>query len=146
MHFVFIKKKWLLLSFLLIVIGFSAWYYLAPNSIQIVAGEKPKETINIDMVTAEYKTKLDNGTELEAYRWDPGTIVVEKNQKVNIKIHGINGMEHQFHIEGTNISGVVKKGKTTELPLVFKKEGVYKLICDTHNQKFGPMIGYIVVD
>ncbi|WP_129690993.1 cupredoxin domain-containing protein [Gottfriedia acidiceleris] len=146
MHFIFIKKKWLLICFLLVVIGLSGWYYLTPNSVQTAVEQQHVKTIDIDMITAEFSTKLDDGTEIEAYRWDPGTIVIEKNQKVNLKIHGINGKEHSFHIEGTNITGVVAKGKTTEVPLFFKKEGTYRLICDTHSHDGAPMIGYIVVD
>ncbi|MEH7455040.1 cupredoxin domain-containing protein [Gottfriedia acidiceleris] len=146
MHFIFIKKKWLLICFLLVVIGLSGWYYLTPNSVQTTVEQQHVKTIDIDMITAEFSTKLDDGTEIEAYRWDPGTIVIEKNQKVNLKIHGINGKVHSFHIEGTNITGVVVKGKTTEVPLFFKKEGTYQLICDTHSHDGAPMIGYIVVD
>ncbi|PEJ53295.1 MULTISPECIES: cupredoxin domain-containing protein [unclassified Bacillus (in: firmicutes)] len=146
MHIIFIKKKWLLLCFLLVVIGLSGWYYLAPKAIQTTAVPKQVKTINVDMVTAEFSTKLEDGTEIEAYRWDPGTIVIQKDEKVNLKIHGINGKEHSFHIEGTELTGVVTKGKTTEIPLLFKKEGTYRLVCDTHSQDEAPMIGYIVVD
>jgi len=150
MHFVFIKKKWILFSFVLVIIGFSAWYYLFPKAIQTAGNPKtkPAETMEIHMVTGEFSSKLADGTEIEAYRWDPGTINIEQNQKVILKLHGINGMEHHFHIKGTNISGVVKKGETTEVPLQFKKEGIYQLICDTHSQNDdeAPMIAYIVVD
>ncbi|PGL71139.1 cupredoxin domain-containing protein [Bacillus sp. AFS055030] len=145
MHFIFIKKKWLLICFLLVVIGVSGWYYLTPKSVQTAVQQHVK-TFDIDMITAEFSTKLDDGTEIEAYRWDPGTIVIDKNKKVTLKIHGINGKEHHFHIEGTNITGVVAKGKTTEVPLFFKKEGTYRLICDNHSHDVAPMIGYIVVD
>ncbi|MET3195029.1 cupredoxin domain-containing protein [Gottfriedia sp. OAE603] len=148
MHFVVIKKKWLLFSFVFIVIGLSALYYLFPKTVETTAKEKPLETVEIHMVTGEFSTKLNNGSEIEAYRWDPGTINVEENQRVVLKLHGINGMEHHFHIEGTNVSGVVKKGETTEVAVQFKKEGTYRLVCDTHSttEDSAPMIAYIVVD
>ena len=146
MRFIFIKKKWLLFCFLIVVFGVSGWYYLTPKALQTTAQQQQPKTIEIDMITSEFSTKLDDGTEIEAYRWDPGTIVIEKNQKVNLKIHGINGKEHSFHIEGTNISGVITKGTTTVVPLLFKKEGTYRLICDTHSHDGAPMVGYIVVD
>lgn len=148
MHFVVIKKKWLLFSFVFIVMGLSAWYYLYPKSAETTVKEKTLEPVEIHMVTGEFSTKLDNGSDIEAYRWDPGTINIEENQNVRLKLHGINGMEHHFHIEGTNISGVVKKGETTEVAVQFKKEGTYRLICDTHSttKDSAPMIAYIVVD
>ena len=63
-------------------------------------------------------------------------------------IYGVNGVEHPFNIEGTDISGVVKKGEETVIPLHFTKEGTYRLICHTHQstEHNGPMIAYIIVD
>lgn len=148
MHFIFIKKRWLLITLVLVIVGFSGWYYLSPKAIEATNKAKPKETVDIHMVTGEFASKLENGTEIEAYRWDPGTINIEENQTVNLKLHGINGKEHHFHIEGTDISGVVRKGETTEVSVLFKKEGTYRLICDTHStsEDVAPMIAYIVVD
>ena len=99
-------------------------------------------------MTGEFKTVTDAGKELEAYRWDPGVIFLNKGEKVNLKILGINGKEHPFYIEGTNIKGTVKKGEETIVPLEFQKEGTYRLICTSHPDKNsnGPMIAYIVVD
>ena len=86
--------------------------------------------------------------EIEAYRWDPGTIYIPKDESVTLSILGVNGKEHPFYIEGTNIKGTVKKGKETMLDIRIKKEGVYRLICTVHHdiQHNGPMIAYIVVD
>ena len=93
-------------------------------------------------------SKMKNGKEMEAYRWDPGTIFLEKGEKVRLSINGINGEEHPFNIEGTKIKGMVKKGEETVVPLQFDKEGTYRLICDVHSDRKhnGPMIAYIVVD
>ena len=100
------------------------------------------------MVTAEFSTKMKNGKEMEAYRWDPGTVFLEKGEKVRLVISGINGEEHPFYIEGTKIKGKVKKGEETVVPLQFEKEGTYRLICEVHSDRShnGPMIAYIVVD
>lgn len=102
----------------------------------------------IHMVTGEFKTKLPNGMELEVYRWDPGTIYIQKNEQVELKIFGVNGEEHPFYIEGTKIQGVVKKGAETTIPLRFTERGIYRLICTAHEdyEDNGPMIAYIVVD
>jgi heme/copper-type cytochrome/quinol oxidase subunit 2 len=101
----------------------------------------------IHLVTGEFKTTTPDGKEIEAYRWDPGTIFVKKGEKINLSIHGINGASHPFIIEGLNVKGEVKKGKETVVSFVAEKEGTYRLICLMHPdaEHNGPMIGYIVV-
>jgi plastocyanin len=102
----------------------------------------------IHMVTGEYSTTTKDGNEIEAYRWDPGTVFVNKGENVKLKILGINGDTHPFIIEGMNIQGVVKKGAETVVNFYASKEGIYRIICTTHPDAVnnGPMIGYIVVD
>lgn len=102
----------------------------------------------IHMLAVEYKSKLDDGTEIEAYRWEPGTIFVPKAKDVTLNIFGVNGKSHPFKIEGTDVSGVVKKGEQTNVQLRFDKAGVYRIICTAHETRAqnGPMIGYIVVN
>lgn len=109
---------------------------------------QPEGPRTIHMVTAEAKTVLGDGSSLEAYRWDPGTVFVEKGEEVNLVLYGVNGDSHPFYIEGTQIKGEVKKGKETTVLFQASEEGVYRLICLTHPDKNhnGPMIGYIVVD
>lgn len=106
------------------------------------------EIREIHLVTGEFKSKTMEGQELESYRWDPGTIFVNAGEKIRLSILGINGKEHPFIIEGTNVKGTVKQGEETIIPLQFKNEGIYRLICLTHPDKSqnGPMIAYIVVD
>ena len=43
--------------------------------------ETPEKTFHL--VTVEYKSEI-NGREIEAYRWDPGSIVVNKGDRVNL--------------------------------------------------------------
>lgn len=124
-------------------------WYLQNSTDAPVTNAVPSENAReIHLVTGEFKGKLPNGKEIEAYRWDPGTIFVEKDEQVTLIIYGVNGAEHPFHIEGTNIKGTVKKGAETKIPLLFNKEGVYRLVCELHPDKdhSGPMIAYIVVD
>lgn len=149
MHFMVVKKRGLYLFAFLSLFGLmlALWMIFKPDSIPVIGqnGEKVRE---IHMVTGEFKSLTEDGKEIEAYRWDPGTIFVEKNEKVQLKIFGVNGKEHPFMIEGTDIKGTIKKGEETTVPLQFKEEGVYRLICLTHPtaEKSGPMIAYIVVD
>ncbi|MGI8313614.1 hypothetical protein [Halobacillus mangrovi] len=102
----------------------------------------------INLVTGEFKAETAEGKKIEAYRWDPGTIFVEKDESFRLSIYGVNGKEHPFYIEGTEVKGVVQQGKETIVDLKLEKEGIYRLICNTHPDiaSNGPMIAYIVVD
>jgi heme/copper-type cytochrome/quinol oxidase subunit 2 len=144
-------KKETLLFFLtvgLMLVVISAWFMLKAGDATVFNQQSKQSIREIHMVTAEFKTKMSNGKEMEAYRWDPGTIFLEKDEKVRLYISGINGEKHPFYIEGTNIKGTVEKGKETIVPLQFDKEGTYRLICEIHSNREhnGPMIAYIVVD
>ncbi len=102
----------------------------------------------IHMVTGEFSAVTKDGRKIEAYRWDPGTIFVEKGEHIKLNIHGVNGDAHPFVIEGMQIQDTVKKGETTIVHVHAAKEGVYRIICLEHPDvaNDGPMIGYIVVD
>nr|WP_233531483.1 cupredoxin domain-containing protein [Paenibacillus alkalitolerans] len=102
----------------------------------------------IHMVTGEFKTITKDGEELEAYRWDPGTVFVNKGENVKLVLLGVNGENHPFVIEGLNIQGSVTKGKETIVNFHASKEGIFRIICLAHPDASnnGPMIGYIVVD
>lgn len=149
MRFIVMKRETIILFFLvfLTVAACSIWLLLKPDSVLTTSlqGEHIRE---IHLITTEFKTKTDEGKEIEAYRWDPGTIYVGKDEKVLLRIHGVNGREHPFIIEGTDIQGTVKKGEETTVELQIKEEGIYRLVCLTHPDigSKGPMIANIVVD
>ncbi|MCA1058579.1 cupredoxin domain-containing protein [Rossellomorea aquimaris] len=151
MNFIVLKKGSILailVTLLIITVG-TIWSLSSKNSYPTVSlSEKTGEKQVIQLVTGEFKSQTAEGKEIEAYRWDPGTIVVEKGREVELRIYGVNGMEHPFYIEGTDITGTVRKGKETVVNVTFPKEGTYRLICETHEtiQNNGPMIAYIVVD
>lgn len=149
MNTIFIRKKWIVLGFIALVIALGAsFFFFQSKDISAFEQVPAKNNIILNMVTGEFKSKLDNGKEIEAYRWDPGTIIVPEGEDVTLSIYGVNGKEHPFIIEGTDIKGTVKKGKETIVNLKFNEEGTYRLICLTHPdiEKNGPMIAYIVVD
>ena len=148
MKFIFIRKQWIFFLSVLLLLAIG-WYLIQPTTMKTsgqVTSSENKFTIH--MVTGEFAAKTEDGKEIEAYRWDPGTIVVPKGQEVTISIYGVNGKEHPFYIEGTDYKGIVQKGKETVIKVNFDKEGTYRLICLTHStiKQNGPMIGYIVVD
>jgi plastocyanin len=146
---VFIEKKWfLLLSVLCICLLVGGWFMTRLEIVETTGSSTTTKRFEIHMVTGEFKTTRDDGKRFEAYRFDPGTIYVPKGKSVKLSIYGVNGKEHPFYIEGTDIKGKVKKGKETVLNLRFKKEGVYRVICTAHHdiKNSGPMVAYIVVD
>jgi plastocyanin len=150
MEFIILKKRTILLFlvFFLSIISASVWFIVKSPDTSVVSVTQEVAVRDIHLVTGEFKTTTKDGKEIEAYRWDPGTVFLEKGESVNLIIYGVNGSEHPFMIEGTDIKGTVKKGEETIVPLKFEKEGTYRLICLTHPDKNqnGPMIAYIVVD
>jgi len=134
--------------FLIGIFIISAFIWYSFQAKMISAKETTNEDIReIHMVTGEFTTTTSDGKEIEAYRFDPGTIFLKKGEKALLKIYGISGNEHPFIIEGTDIQGTVEKGKETVVPLQFENEGTYRLVCISHLDytKNGPMIAYIVV-
>lgn len=148
MKFIVMRRETIILFFFvfLTVLSCAVWLVVKPDSIPTsVQGETVRE---IHLVTTEFKTKTDDGKVIEAYRWDPGTIYVSSDEKVLLRIYGVNGQEHPFIIEGTDIEGTVKKGEETTVELQIKEEGIYRLVCLTHPDigSKGPMIANIIVD
>ncbi|WP_438444532.1 cupredoxin domain-containing protein [Gorillibacterium sp. sgz5001074] len=137
----FISAAFLLLA------GTIAYYSWTGGGIEPVGGLPEGDRV-IHMVTGEFESTTADGRKIEAYGWNPGTVFVEKDEKVKLVLYGVNGESHPFYIEGTTIKGEVRKGKETVVPFQSSKEGTYRIICLTHMDKdhSGPMIGYIVVD
>jgi plastocyanin len=145
--FIINKKQLMLLVSVVIVIILSISFLKTEKALPANVGMTSEER-TIHMVTGEFKTTTKEGKEIEAYRWDPGTVFVEKGEQIKLSIYGVNGESHPFIIEGLNIKGEVKKGEETIITFDADKEGIYRIICLTHPDKEneGPMIGYIVVD
>ncbi|CEG27480.1 cupredoxin domain-containing protein [Bacillus sp. B-jedd] len=150
MKFWAVKKSTVLIAFVfgLAIISAVAWWLLNAGDKVVFNPVATNKVREVHMVTGEFATTIPGGKKIEAYRWDPGTIFMEKDEKVRLIIYGVNGKEHPFRIENTSFKGTVKKGEETVLDVSFEKEGVYRLICEVHPDKEhnGPMIAYIVVD
>ncbi|VXB77883.1 conserved hypothetical protein [Bacillus sp. 349Y] len=142
------KRRFLITGLLMVVMLASAslWYFSNRNDYPTVSLPGGKAQV-FQLITGEFSSELPGGKKIEAYRWDPGTIVVESGKEVELRILGVNGHEHPFHIEGTNVTGVVKKGEETVVNYTFADPGTYKLVCELHEtmEQNGPMIAYIVV-
>lgn len=141
-------KQWRigLLAIAAIMVGAAFWRYESIRMEQ-AAQAAPQETRILHMVTGEFKSTLEDGTEIEAYQFAPGTVNANEGERVELRIRGVNGHRHDFVIEGLGISGTIEKNKETIIRFT-AKEGIYRIVCTTHADAAsnGPMIGYIVVD
>lgn len=100
------------------------------------------------IVTNEIKSPAkDNVPELEVYRWDPGFIVVQKDQPVTLHFYGVKGKTHPFEIRGLGVKGDVEKGKVTSVTFTPKEVGTFPIVCLIHEtlEQHGPMVGYLQV-
>lgn len=145
---VWIINRKVLLGMTCTVIAMVAGWTLiqAEPTTAVLGGETEKRTIH--MVTGEFSATTSEGTKIEAYRWDPGTLFINKGEEVELHIYGINGKSHPFVIEGLNVKGEVKQGEETVVSFTADKEGIYRMICLEHPDRAnkGPMIAYLVVD
>ncbi|MCC3375812.1 cupredoxin domain-containing protein [Cohnella sp. REN36] len=138
------KIQWYIVAAALVVFGgaYIGWQQTKAASAPISA-----EPQVYQIVTGEFSTTMDNGKQLEAYVFSPDTIIVKKNQPVELRITGVSGQSHPFVIEGLGVKGTINKGKTTVVRFTPTQAGTYPIICETHNDpKTGvPMVGYVVV-
>lgn len=109
-----------------------------------MAAVEPKGGVNVDQEPFPsealppgdgYALKEPDDTgrwEVETYRWEPSTIVVNQGEVVTLEIIGINGKQHTFEMEGYDVSGVVRRGHVTRVTFTADTPGIFKLICGTH--------------
>jgi len=141
-------RRWAAIGLLAIITVGAAWYWgYSDAATTSGTAELQREGRTIQLVTGEFKSAGPDGKEIEAYRWDPGTVVVKKGELIKLSIYGVNGASHPFIIEGLGVKGEVKKGKETVVSFRADKPGTYRIICLTHPDiaHNGPMVGYIVV-
>jgi len=70
--------------------------------------------------------------ETSTYRWDPGTIVVDKGDDIELWIWGVNGSQHPATIEGYVPEFTVTRGNMTVLKFNADKEGIFRITCHAH--------------
>jgi len=141
-----ISKKQIRMAAVLVAVLALAVVYLRWNQSEAATVMSGEDRI-FHLVTGEFKSVGEDGKEIEVYRWDPGTIVVERGQQVQLHITGVNGASHPFVIEGLGVRGEVRKGETTIVKFAAEHAGTYPILCLTHTDQLqgGPMVGYIVV-
>jgi plastocyanin len=140
------QRVWLYLVMVLFLAGCTGKAPFAARDAFAGQPAAPSPEKTFYMVTEEFKGRYQ-GKKLEAYRWDPGMIVVHQGDRVQLVIRGVSGKEHPFSIQGYNVRGNVRQGQITRVSFTANKPGTFQLICHTHPtaETNGPMIGYIVV-
>lgn len=111
-------------------------------------GSAAVSPVKFSIVTNEIKwTSADGKQEIEAYRWDPGTITVHEGDSVILEFYGVKGESHPFVIDGYNLKGTVQRGKVQTVSFLANKTGTFQIRCLTHpdTQSHGPMVANLVV-
>lgn len=144
------RKQWRIGLALIVGICIIALYWrMESNKLENEeAIAAPVQTRVLHMITGEFKANLESGKELEVYTFHPSTVHANAGEQIELHIRGINGKQHNISIEGLNVQDTVMQDKESVLTFKVAKEGIYRIICHTHNDMNhgGPMIGYLVVD
>ncbi len=77
----------------------------------------------------------------ETYRWEPGNIVVNKGDEVQLNIWGVNGANHPTTIEEF-VPAVfnVQRGQLTVVNFTADKAGSFKMTCQVHGPSMETLI------
>jgi hypothetical protein len=70
--------------------------------------------------------------EVETYRFEPSTVVVNQGDIVTLEIVGINGKEHPITVEGYDVTGVVRRGEITRITFTADQAGIFRITCAAH--------------
>ena len=70
--------------------------------------------------------------ETSTYRWEPGSIVVDQGDDVELWIWGVNGSQHPSTIEGYVPDFNVTRGNLTVLKFTADTEGIFRITCHAH--------------
>ncbi len=80
---------------------------------------------------------------MSTYIFNPTQVIVNKGEKVTLKILGINGSKHTVSIERyAKKPFSIKRVKLTEVSFVADKAGVFRIVCSEHPPS---MTGEIIV-
>lgn len=89
------------------------------------------------------KEPKDGRWETSTYRFEPGMVVVQQGDTVELHIWGVNGAQHPGRIEGyAGTDFNVTRGQLTVVKFVADKAGIFRILCDAH---LPSMTGQLVV-
>ena len=121
-----------------------AW--AAERTFLVTTGEwsweaKPGEAAVVDRGRA-------NTRKIERYVFDPAFFVVEKGDRVTLKIHTLKGDKHIIEVPAFKTGETqILRGEEKTVSFVADKAGVFEIKCNNHvgSEKEGPMVGYLYV-
>ena len=85
---------------------------------------------------------------IERYVFHPGFLVVNRGDRVVLKIHALKGDKHIVQIPAFKTGETqILRGEEKTISFVANKAGVFEIQCTNHldSHKEGPMVGYIYV-
>ncbi len=143
-------KKWIALGGVVVValvILTLGSALAAERTFLVLTGEwswaaKPGEAPVVDRGQPDTK-KMDR------YTFDPGFLVVDKGDRVTLKIHDLKGDKHIIEIPAFGVKETqVLRGEEKTISFVADKAGVFEIKCTNHidAKKEGPMVGYLYVN
>lgn len=103
--------------------------------------------VHYSVVTTEIKSAPKGKPEIEVYRFDPGVLVVQEGDAVQITFYGVKGSVHPIEIPGYSIQTVIKRGEQQTVQFLADHPGYFKIICTAHPtvDKHGPMEATLIV-
>jgi len=70
--------------------------------------------------------------ETSTYRWEPGTIIVNQGDEVELWIWGVNGSQHPATVEGYVPEFTVTRGNLTIVKFTADQTGTFRITCHVH--------------
>ena len=112
----------------------------------IVTGEpsweaKPGEAPVVDRDRGPVK-------KIERYTFHPGFLIVNRGDKVVLKIHALKGDKHIIEVPAFKTGETqILRGEEKTVSFVANKAGVFEIKCTNHvdSHKEGPMVAYLYV-
>ncbi|MEE9324822.1 MAG: cupredoxin domain-containing protein [Dehalococcoidia bacterium] len=81
------------------------------------------------------------------HRFDPGTVMVNKGDTVNLHILVLDKEWHEINIEDWVLAEIVNPGEDRLFTFVADRAGVFEILCANHDTRehHGPMVAYLIV-
>ena len=85
---------------------------------------------------------------IERYTFHPGFLIVNRGDKVVLKVHDIKGDKHIVEIPAFRVRETqILRGEEKTISFVADKAGIFEIKCTNHvdSKKEGPMVAYLYV-